>query len=184
MPASTCCSPAVFGSTWGHERKVGIPGPTPGPPASEARAGSQRVVGVEQAGSPAHRPCRPPRADPGTSSQRSGQLTIDLVTIFRCMLSDPIRRRTRRGSRRPRTPPGHRTRRGRPGSRVAGSWREVTQATSCAAGVVTPADAMASMKTAVSCRSVTPGLRAAIASASARSAMPTDARMASTSSGD
>ncbi len=43
---------------------------------------------------------------------------------------------------------------------------------------------MASMNTAVSCRSVTPGASAASVAASARSATATEARMASTSSGD
>ena len=47
---------------------------------------------------------------------------------------------------------------------------EVRQATSWAAGVVTPAAAMASMKTPVSCRSVIPGTRAASVAARARSA--------------
>ena len=64
-----------------------------------------------------------------------------------------------------------------------GSWREVIHATSCPDGVVTPAAAMASMKIAVNCRSVTPGTNACVAAASASSATRTDARMASTSSG-
>ena len=64
-----------------------------------------------------------------------------------------------------------------------GSWREVIQATSCPEGVVTPAAAMASMKSAVSCRSVTPGTNTCVAVASASSATRTEARMASISSG-
>ena len=58
----------------------------------------------------------------------------------------------------------------------------MTRTTSWVAGVVTPLDAIASMNTPVSSRSLTPGRSSATAAAIAPSAMPMAARMASTSS--
>ena len=58
----------------------------------------------------------------------------------------------------------------------------VTRTTSWVAGVVTPRDAIASMNTPVSSRSLTPGRSSATAAAIAASATSTAARMASTSS--
>ena len=59
--------------------------------------------------------------------------------------------------------------------RDAMGLRDVIHATSCVAGVVTPADAIASMNTPVRCRSETPGASSATAAPSAGSATRTDA---------
>ena len=134
-----------------------------GPPASGGAGHAGRVVGVEQAGRAAHRPGRRRGAGPTARPSAASNGPIDRARSRRRHGSGRARRRSRRGSPRPRRRPG---RPRRPAvsrlERATGALREVIQATSWSVGVVTPAAAMASMNTPVSCRSVTPTAQRAL----------------------
>ena len=166
MPASTCCSAAVRGQRMRHEGKVEPESQSPGdrhggrrnPRGRRTRPGGRsaaRRAGTQPGADPTARPSS------GTAQGRWRRRRPP-----RCV-------RPSSPTYPPRiTPASNATR--SPGSTAAsrlarrhGCWRDVIHATSCVAGVVTPADAIASMNTPVSCRSVTPGASAASASPSA-----------------
>ena len=163
MPASTCCSPAVNGSAWVTS---GRSKPSPSPPGHRHRwlglAG--RVVRSEQPGQRGADLAGVEEAFP-QGAGALGQLGVDVTPLAYGVGSAHL----------PRIAPendagleGHQVSGLHRVSRLVrrhGSWREVIHATSCPDGVVTPAAAMASMNTAVNCRSVTPGTNACVAAA-------------------
>ena len=130
---------------------------SPAAPVRVEQAGwRRRRAGTRRAAGPTARP-----------SGGRGRRRPARVRRGRPARSGPPRRRSRRRRRRHRRRRGRRPATRRVAASAPGGPADVMRTTSWVAGVVTPRDAIASMNTPVSSRSLTPGRSSATAAASA-----------------